>query len=343
MVVKAAPTPPFDLNNLMEVTVIHESDNKSSWNNTLSVVSPVYGCVGCLEELVERIKRTVYASGLGLEIILVDDGSPDHAWECIVGISRMHPEVCGIRLSRNFGQHHAIAAGIEHASGNLVAVMDCDLQDIPEELADMIAVAVAGNDVVLAQRVERQDTVFKRWGSYLFSRLLSYLTGVSHDHSTANFGIYSRRVIDTVNQMPEADPCFPLMVKWTGFPVALVAVEHAQRVSGKSGYGFRKLFRLALSIILSYSDKPLRLVLRLGLLFSGMAFAIVLISIYRFVAGDIAVAGFTSIIASIWLLGGVTIFCIGITGLYLGRLFNNAKRRPRYVISDVILQQARQS
>ena len=136
--------------------------------------------------------------------------------------------------------------------------------------------------------------------------------------------------------MPEADRCFPLMVKWTGFKTALVEVEHARRASGSSGYSFRKLLRLATNIVLSYSDKPLRLVVRLGLVFSMLAFLIVLASIYAYLAGDIAVAGFTSIVASIWLLGGIMIFCIGITGLYLGRLFNAAKGRPYYVVSEYL-------
>lgn len=300
----------------------------------LSVVSPVYGCEGCLEELVLRVRAAVAQTGMALELLLVNDGSPDRSWERITELASLYPQVRGLRLSRNFGQHYAIAAGIEHARGELVAVMDCDLQDLPEELPRLVAAALEGNDVVFAQRTERQDSVLKRWGSYAFFRLLSYLTDVRQDHSTANFGVFTRKVIDTVNLMPESDRCFPLMVKWTGFRTAHIEVRHAERTAGKSGYSLRKLLRLALNIVLSYSDKPLRLVVKLGLAFSALALLIVLLSIYRYSVGDVAVAGFTSVVASIWLLGGIMIFCIGVTGLYLGRLFNDAKGRPYYIVSE---------
>ncbi|MGI8561620.1 MAG: glycosyltransferase family 2 protein [Luteimonas sp.] len=300
----------------------------------LSVVSPVYGCEFCLEELVERIKSATHDTGMALEIILVDDGSPDDSWSRIGEIATKYREVRGLRLSRNFGQHYAISAGIEHARGELVAVMDCDLQDLPEELPRLVAAAQAGNDAVFAQRSERQDSAFKRLGSYAFYRLLSYLTDVRQEHSSANFGVFSRKVIDTVNRMPESDRFFSLMVKWTGFQTALVPVRHAERSAGASGYSLRKLLRLAINVVLSYSDKPLRLVVKLGLAFSGIALLIVALSVYRYSVGDVAVAGFTSIVASIWLLGGIMIFCLGVTGLYLGRLFNDAKGRPYYIVSE---------
>lgn len=302
----------------------------------LSVVSPVYGCEGCLEELVLRIQAAVAETGMAHELLLVNDGSPDRSWDRITELASLHPHVRGLRLSRNFGQHYAIAAGIEHARGELVAVMDCDLQDLPEELPRLVAAAQAGNDAVFAQRSERQDSALKRWGSYAFFRLLSYLTDVRQDHSTAIFGVFTRKVIDTVNLMPESDRCFPLMVKWTGFQTALVPVRHAERVEGRSGYNLRKLLRLAINIVLSYSDKPLRLVVKLGLVFSVFALLIVLFSIYRYSVGDVAVAGFTSVMASVWLLGGIMIFCIGVTGLYLGRLFNDAKGRPYYIVSEQV-------
>lgn len=302
----------------------------------LSVVSPVYGCESCLEQLVDRIKAAMAGSGMALEIILVNDGSPDGSWSRIEELAAVHEEVRGLKLSRNFGQHYAISAGIEHARGELVAVMDCDLQDLPEELPRLVEEARAGSDIVLGQRVERQDSALKRLSSFAFFKLLGYLTDVRQDHSTANFGVFSRKVIDIVNAMPESDRCFPLMVKWTGMPTRLVPVEHAQRITGSSSYSLGKLLRLAVDIVLSYSDKPLRLVVKLGLAFSGIAFLIVLLSIYRYLDGDIAIAGFTSIIASVWLLGGVMILCIGITGLYIGRLFNDAKGRPHYVVSQYL-------
>lgn len=302
----------------------------------LSVVTPVYGCAACLEELVDRILRAVGRHCESVEILLVDDASPDQAWNRIREIASRVPCVRGIRLSRNFGQHYAIAAGIESAHGDWIVVMDCDLQDAPEELPRLLDAAGNGHDIVFAQRVDRQDTLFKRFTSFAFYRFLSYLTEVKYDHSIANFGVFSRKVIDTVNRMPESDRFFPLMVKWTGFKTATVPVVHAERPHGKSSYEFGKLVRLALNVVLSYSDKPLRLVVKLGLLFSLVSLVLAFTSVYRYLLGDIAVAGFTSVIASIWLIGSVTISCIGIAGLYIGRLFNNAKGRPYYVISEEI-------
>jgi polyisoprenyl-phosphate glycosyltransferase len=299
-----------------------------------SIVSPVYGCKGCLEELVVRVKSAIPAERGPIEILLVDDASPDGAWSRIAELSAIHPEVRGFRLSRNFGQHLAIAAGLAHARGEWIVVMDCDLQDVPEEIPRLLEAALPGVDVVLARRVQRQDSLGKRAGSYLFYRLLSWLTGVTQDHSVANFGAYSRKVIDVINSMPEADRVFPLMVRWTGLPTVHVEVAHAERSSGRSGYSLSKLIRLATNIVLSYSDKPLRLVVKLGLAFSLFSLAIVIASVYRFFAGDVQVAGYTSIVASIWLVGSVIILCTGLVGLYLGRLYNDTKRRPAWIVRE---------
>ena len=300
----------------------------------ISVVSPVYGCTSCLKELCRRTALTLAGVGEDFEIILVDDGSPDDAWPTIVALAAKDARIRGLRLSRNFGQHYAISAGIEHARGHHVVVIDCDLQDCPEEIPKLLDAANQGYDVVFAQRIDRQDNMFKRWASRNFYRVLSYLTDTHYDHTIANFGVYSRKVIDTLRRMPESERCFPLMVKWTGFRDTSVAVSHRKRADGKSSYGIHALIRLAMSIVLSYSDKPLRLVVKLGMLFSLFAFVIVGISVYVYLTGRIALAGYTSIIASIWLLGSVIVFCVGVVGLYLGRLFNAAKSRPYYIIDE---------
>jgi len=215
-------------------------------------------------------------------------------------------------------------------------VMDCDLQDPPEEIPRLLARADEGFDVVFAGREDRQDSVFKRLTSFAFYKTLGYLTNMPQDHTTANFGVYSRKVVDTINRMPESDRCFPLMVKWTGFRSSVVPVQHAERSIGRSSYSLGKLIRMALNIVLSYSDKPLRLVVKAGLLFSMFSLLIVGLSVYRYYHGDIAVAGYVSIIASIWLLGGIMIVCIGVVGLYLGRLFNAAKGRPYYIVDEQV-------
>lgn len=300
----------------------------------LSVIAPVYGCASCLEELAERAWRAISPLGLEFELILVDDGSPDGAWGRIQEIASIHPWVKGVRLSRNFGQHYAISAGLVQAGGERIVVMDCDLQDRPEEIPKLLAAMSDGTDIVLAQRVDRQDGMFKRLGSWLFYKILGWLTGVPHDHTTANFGVYSKRIIQLINDMPESDRFFPLMVKWTGFPQVLVPVEHDSRSEGRSTYSFRRLLRLAINTALSYSDKPLRMVVAAGLGFALLSLLVVAYSVYRYFGGDIQVAGYTSMIASIWLVGSLVLSSIGVVGLYLGRLFVDVKRRPHFIVAE---------
>ena len=300
----------------------------------ISVVSPVYGCRSCLEELVDRIAVTLGTRYAPFEVVLVDDASPDHSWSRIVELGVDRPWLRGLRLSRNFGQHAAIMAGLQAAKGGIVVVMDCDLQDRPEEIPRLITAIEAGAEVALAQRVDRSDGLLKRLGSWGFYKVLGWLTDTSYDHSTANFGAYSRKVINVLDAMPEADRFFPLMVKWTGYRPIEVNVEHSPRRDGKSSYSFLKLMKLALKTTISYSDKPLRLVVSAGLVFSAFAMLVVAYAIYRYVDGDIEVAGYTGIIASIWLVGSVVLSSIGVVGLYIGRLFNDSKRRPNFVISE---------
>lgn len=298
----------------------------------VSVVVPVYGCRNCLEDLVDRVGRVLHASSKSHEIILIDDQSPDQSWGRIKELSEQHETVRGLRLSRNFGQHAAITAGLAHSKGATIVVMDCDLQDVPEEIPTLLAAMQGDIEVVLGQRVDRQDNWGKRTGSMLFYRTLGWLTDTRYDHTTANFGAYSRKVVDTLNGMPEADRFLPLLVRWTGFRVAKVPVSHGLRTEGKSSYSLGKLIQMATRIALSFSDKPLRLVMTAALIIAMIAAAFVAFSVYRYTSGDIRVAGFTSVIASIWLVGSIVMACIGVLGLYLGRVHGETKQRPRYLV-----------
>lgn len=300
----------------------------------ISVVSPVYCCADCLRALCARLAETFSTLGRDYEIILVDDASPDDAWHVLRELCANDSRVKAIALSRNFGQHYAIAAGLEHAVGQWVVVLDCDLQDRPEEIARLYAKAQEGFDVVFAERETRQDGWLKRNSSRLFIALLNYLSGAHYDYRTANFGIYSRAVIDAVRSMGDRSRFFPVMVRWTGFRKTSIPVQHDARGNGGSSYTLRKLMRLALDIMLSYSDKPLRLVATLGIIVSMIALAMTGFSLYRYLHGDVSVAGYTSLIASMWLLAGVILFCMGIIGLYVGRVFENVKSRPIFIVRD---------
>jgi dolichol-phosphate mannosyltransferase len=300
----------------------------------ISIVSPVYCCADCLRALCDRIGATVAPTGASYEIVLVDDASPDTAWPVMRELAAADPRVKAVALSRNFGQHCAIAAGLEHARGRWVVVMDCDLQDRPEEIAALYAKAQEGHDIVFAERAARQDGWFKRNSSRAFIALLNWLSGADYDYRTANFGIYSRAVIDAVRSMGDRARFFPVMVRWTGFTRTSIPVRHDARGNGGSSYTLRKLLKLALDIMLSYSDKPLRLVASSGIVISLVALAMTAFSLYRYLHGDVTVAGYTSLIASMWLLAGVMLFCRGIIGLYVGRVFESVKSRPLFVVRE---------
>lgn len=300
----------------------------------ISIVVPVYGCETCLEELSERIEASLRPSGQHFELILVDDRAPVSPWPRIKELSVRKPWIHGIRLSRNFGQHPAISAGLAHSRGNVVVVMDCDLQDRPEEIPKLLSGIRDGADIVLAQRVFRKDSFFKRLSSALFYKALSWLTGVQQDHTVANFGAYSRPVIDTILSMPESSRFFPLLVKWTGFSTIKVPVEHAERARGKSAYSLMRMLTLALEISIAYSDKPLRLSIGVGLLFALIAGLIVAYTLIAFFEGRTTVAGFTSLLASIWLTAGVAQMTLGVIGVYLGRVYVEAKSRPVFIVQE---------
>jgi polyisoprenyl-phosphate glycosyltransferase len=295
-----------------------------------SVVSPVYQGAGQVAELVRRITAALEPLGQPFEIILVDDRSPDTSWDVIVAQARQDARVRGLRLSRNFGQHRAITAGLEQCRGQWIVLLDCDLQDQPEEIPALYAQTRQGFDLVFARRVARQDTWLKRLGSRAFYRVLSYLTDTPQDPTIANFGIYHRKVIDAVLAMRESIRYFPTMVRWVGFRSSSLPVTHAE--SAGSTYTFSGLSRLALDIILAYSDKPLRLTVKLGLGISVASFGFVLITVIRYLLGHSWVPGYVSVIVSIWFFSGLLLSVLGMVGLYIGKTFEQTKNRPIYLL-----------
>ena len=298
----------------------------------LSIVSPVYRAELVLDELVERISNNIPSAFNSFEIILVDDFSPDKSWQKIVEISKKNKNVLGFKLSRNFGQHYAITAGLNQVTGDYVVVLDCDLQDQPEEIEKLFNESQKGFDIVLARRYERKDSLYKKTVSKLFYKTLSYLTGTKQDATVANFGIYSKQVINEVVKLEEKIKYFPTMVKWVGFSTSFVNVEHASRSEGKSNYNLKKLLNLALDIILAYSDKPLRLIIKFGLSIALISFAMVVYVLYEKVTGKVSVSGYASLIISIWFLSGCLLTTLGVVGLYIGKIFEGVKNRPSYII-----------
>lgn len=303
-------------------------------NPFLSIISPVYRTEELVEELVRRIHASVGLFTQDYEIILVDDRSPDGAWAHIRAEVARDPRVHGLRLSRNFGQHQAITAGLDRCRGEWVVVLDCDLQDRPEEIPALFAHAQRGYDLVLAQRTDRQDSWSKKLLSRLFYRLLSYLTETPQDPAVANFGIYHRKVIAAVLAMRESIRYFPTMVRWVGFRTGYLPVQHAGRGAGRSSYGLSQRLHQGLEILMAYSDKPLRLTVKLGLILSGGAFLFVPITLVRYWIGSIYQPGYTSLIISIWFFSGLLLSVLGMVGLYIGKTFEQVKNRPIYLVDE---------
>jgi polyisoprenyl-phosphate glycosyltransferase len=302
----------------------------------ISVVVPVYKSKETLDELVLEVENNLKKIGNHYEIILVNDACPDNSWVKIVEICDKNKHVVGINLSRNFGQHYAISAGLKESKGEWVVVMDGDLQDVPSEIPNLFNKTAEGFDIVQAKRTNRQDAFLKIIYSKLFYLFLSFMTDRNYDSSVANFGIYSRKVIDMINSMPEKFRIFPIMVSWIGFNSISIPVKHSSRKAGKSSYNFKKLRRLALDIVLSYSDKPLRLTVKFGLLVSSFSFIYLCVLIYQYFTGVITVMGYTSIIGSITFFSGIIILVLGVIGLYIGKIFETVKQRPIYIISERI-------
>jgi dolichol-phosphate mannosyltransferase len=287
-----------------------------------------------VSQLVREIKENVSSLTESFEIILVEDGSPDRSWDAIETECKNDQRVKGIRLSRNFGQHYAITAGLDHTKGEWVIVMDCDLQDRPEEIINLYREAEKGFDIVLARRAVRKDSTNKKLFSKLFYKVLGYLTGTEQDAAVANFGIYHHKVVKVICSMREQIRYFPTMVKWVGFKKTYLDVKHSGREDGKSTYTFKKLLALAFDILLSNSEKPIRLIVKTGLFISTASFLFGLIVLVKYFAGSIDVMGYTSLILSLWFLGGMIMMMLGIIGLYIGKTFQGVKNRPIYIVAE---------
>ena len=302
----------------------------------LSVVSPVYRGEKMLSELVERIHKAISPLTDDYEIVLVNDCSPDNSWERISQICKVDKKVKGINLSRNFGQPYAITAGLTYAKGNYIAVIDCDLQNKPEDLPAMYQKALEGYDVVSARRVVREDTFMKRMSSAIFHMVYDFLSGFDTDKAVAEFGIYSRKIVDVYCSIPEYSRSFVELIHTLGFKKTTVDVLHDHRLEGKSSYNLYRLLKLSYNSIISNSNRPLHLAVALGLIMSILSFLMAIYNIFAKFWGLNEVAGYTSTIFSIWFVGGLLLLMMGVLGLYIGKIFDQVKGRPVFIVSDTL-------
>jgi dolichol-phosphate mannosyltransferase len=298
----------------------------------ISIVVPVYKAENCLDELYRRLVLALETITPDFEIVLVEDCGGDRSWEIIKRLSAQDARVRGIQFSRNFGQHYGITAGLDYCNGDWVVVMDCDLQDRPEEIPRLYAKAQEGYDIVLARRGKRQDPLLKRCTSWLFYKLFSYLADIEYDAQTGNFRIMSRKVVVNFRRMREQLRFFGGLVQWMGFSSANIDVEHAERLKGNSTYTLSKLWKLASETIIAYSDKPLRLAIRFGFTMAFLAFCYGVYIFSRALFYGSPIEGWSSLIVSIYFIGGIIIALLGIIGIYLGRTYDETKKRPLYLI-----------
>ena len=302
----------------------------------ISIVSPVYKGEKMVAELVRRNVESVSTITDDYEIILVNDASPDNSWDEIVKQCELNSKVKGINLSRNFGQHYAITAGLHYTKGDWVVVMDCDLQDRPEEIPNLYNKAQEGFDIVYARRMVRKDGFLKKQSSKWFYKVFNWLSGMQTDSSVANFGIYRRCVIEEFNKMPEKTRFFPSLVKYLGFKDTAIDVEHAGRAEGESSYNLNKLLKLSFDVIVSNSNKPLRMSVGLGFVMAMVSFLLALYNLIAKWVGVIKVDGYTTTVFSIWFVGGLLLFVMGILGLYIGKIFDQVKGRQLFIVKDEV-------
>lgn len=298
----------------------------------ISVVLPFYNTRDYTAELYQRLARSLNAEGVDWEMICVDDCSPQKDWEVISLIGEQDTRVKLIRFVRNFGQQTAISAGLAVSQGDWVVVMDADLQDRPEEIPRLLAKALEGYQIVYARRVVRKVSPLKKIYSKVFHIIFEFLTGIKMDDTVGNFGIYGRQTVDTFLSMKERFRGFGLLISWIGQPSASIQVEQQKREGGKSSYTFRKGLSLAVDAFIAFSDKPLKILAISGFALSLLAFGVGIAFLIRGLLGYTEIVGWTSLIISIWFLSGVTIFIIGVLGLYLGKVFDEVKGRPHYIV-----------
>lgn len=297
----------------------------------LSVVVPVYGCADCLEALYQRLTPVLQACTPSYEIILVDDCAPDGAWGVIRRLGEQDPNVRGLRLSRNFGQHAAITAGLAECAGERAVVMDCDLQDPPETIPALYQQARAGHEIVLARRKRKKQSRFRQLAASLYFRALSAVSRQRVDGDYGAFSIISRPVIDAYLRFRDRDRHYLFILYWLGFDATAIEYEHAPRHSGKSSYSLRSLLSHALQGLVFQTTTLLRWIVYLGFLVSGAGALLAAYLLYIYVAHT-PPPGWTSLAVLILMIGGFILISTGVTGLYIGRIFEQVKDRPLYVV-----------
>jgi len=305
----------------------------------LSVVIPVYGCRGCLRALHERLRSSLARITPSFEIVLIDDRSPDGAWQTILELAESDHSVRGFRLSRNFGQHAAITAGLALSRARWTVVMDCDLQEPPEEIPRLYAKAREGYDIVYTRRKDREGSRLRTVAGSTYMRLRRFLLRTGDATNNGTLSILSRKVVDSFLSLRDKDREYLIVLEWLGFRHATIEVERAERYEGRSSYTLGRLFRVAVEGMFFQTTILLRWIVFLGFLvaFAGAVLAAYYVYTY-FVTTPLP--GYTSIAVLLLLLSGFMITSMGVIGLYVGKVFEQVKGRPLFVIDRQVVDGA---
>ncbi len=298
----------------------------------LSVVTPMLDEQDCAERFYERVRDAL--QGLPFELVIVDDGSRDGTPEVLERIAAADPRVRVLTLSRNFGHQTAITAGLDHARGDAIVMIDADLQDPPEVIHDLVERWRSGADVVYAVRRHREgETRFKLATARLFYRFIAKLSQIELTENSGDFRLLDRRALDAVLAMRERNRYLRGMTVWVGFTQAAVEYDRDARAAGATKFSLKKMVRFSLDAVASFSHMPLQVATLVGFVFAALAFLSIPIAIAMRIAGEF-VPGVTTVVIAVLLLGGIQLIAIGVIGEYVGRIYDEVKRRPLYLVRE---------
>ena len=301
----------------------------------LSVIVPVLNEEDNIPELVRRLKAAL-DGGVPFDIIFVDDGSTDRTWRLLTSLHAEDPRVKSVRLARTFGHQAAISAGLRAATGDAVVVMDGDLQDAPEVVPEFVKRWLDGDDVVYAIRQSRQASWPKRVAYQVFYRLLARISAIDLPRDSGDFSLMDRRVVDVLNAMPERPRFVRGLRGWAGFRQSGVPCDRGERFGGRTKHTYRMLVRLALDGFFGFSNTPLQLASAFGIAVSGVSFALALALVLLNIAAGVPLHGTTALLLAVLFLGGVQLICLGILGEYVGRIYDEVRARPPFVVAAII-------
>ncbi|NPV76606.1 MAG: glycosyltransferase family 2 protein [Anaerolineae bacterium] len=301
----------------------------------ISIIAPVYNEIDCLDELYRRLRDVMNPSGYSWELILVDDGSRDGSTEKIRELAQNFDHIRPVIFARNFGHQIAVTAGLDYSRGQAVVIIDADLQDPPEVILDLIQKWKEGYQVVYAVREDREgETWFKKTTASLFYRIIYRITDVQIPLDTGDFRLLDRQVVNIMNQMRERHRFLRGMSAWIGFRQIGVKYRRAARYAGETKYPFRKMLKLALNAVTGFSYFPLQLATYLGFISAGVSILAIPVVVILRVTGNQTFLGQATTLISVLFLGGVQLISLGILGEYIGRIYDEVKGRPLYVVSE---------